>query len=602
MNEPKNHNSPNSDQQISAIPYSISLIKSQPFVIGTIAGFMVVAGLLDGLILSLIALLVELLASGGTPSEDSSVSWAVGIVEFFGISATIFSTIVLALSVMLIRALAIYSHYWLIGRERGKHEASIKRELVSAALTASWTYLLSRRDGDLLNTISVEARRAGNAFQSMLLATAAALNVATYLVVAIFVMWQATLLAVIPVGLTLLFFRFASNRAHKLGRGTTNFNSELTSNINETLGSAKYIKGSALEMSATRRMEPAITALAEIDGKTGKNNGIVQAGYEFIVLAMLLVGLGVTSQFVDLKTGTITLFILLFLRAYQRARGWQQSFQTLNHHMPSVDKVNEILETASSAREISRDSRADKLSESLKLDDVVFRYGDGRKVLDGLSINMPIGSMTSIVGPSGAGKTTIIDVVMGLLVPTSGNVLIDGVSLSTLDPYSWRRQIGYVTQDVNLFHDTVERNIAWGDEEPDFERVVWAAELCGMGKFITDLPDGYSTVIGDRGLRISGGQRQRLSLARAFYRDPRLLILDEATSELDSESEEQIQKTIENARGDITVLVVAHRLSTVMRSDMIHVLGDGKIIESGSPSELVELKSIFYNMRMNDAQ
>ncbi|MDG0866418.1 ABC transporter ATP-binding protein [Candidatus Lucifugimonas marina] len=589
------------EHQLSAISYSLSIFNSHRLMVVVIAGTMVLAGLFDGLILSLIALVIEILSNDGTVREDSNIGWAVRIVGLFGVEVTVVSTILIALIGMGIRAGLIYSHHWLVGRERGKYEASLKYDMFSASMLANWTYLIGSRSGDLVNTISVEGRRAGSAFQSMLISVAAALNVGTYLVVALFVMWQATLLAIIPVGLTLLLFRFASTRAHKLGRGATEANSELTSSVSEAFSSSKFIKGSALETQTIARVSNPISTLAEIDEKSGINNGFVQAGYEFIVLAVLLVGLGVTSQFVDLQSGTVTLFVLLFVRAYQRARGWQQSYQTLNHHVPSVDRVTNVLTSATNYRESTPNALAPVFSNELALDEVAFSYGDNRNVLDGLSLSIPAGSMTSIVGPSGTGKTTLIDVVMGLLKPDAGEFLIDGVSLSTVDPYSWRKQIGYVTQDVNLFHDTIERNISWGSESVDVERVEWVSELCGASKFISDLPDGYSTVIGDRGLRISGGQRQRIAMARAFYRDPKLLILDEATSELDSESEEQIQKTIESIRGQITILTVAHRLRTVMSSDTIHVLNNGKVVESGSPSELMAMKSIFYNMRQEDS-
>jgi ATP-binding cassette, subfamily C, bacterial len=600
MNHSELQSSRETPAQMSAISYTKSILKTRPLMVVTVTGLMVTAALFDGLILALVALVVELVSNDGETVDGSSVRWVLRYIEFIGLEVTVITATVIALAGMAVRAFLIYMHYWLIGRARGKYEASIKLDLFTASMSASWSYLLANRAGDLVNTIAVEARRVGNAFNSSLLAIAAVLNVATYLVAALLVMWQATLMAVIPVALTLLLFKFAMTRAHKLGRGTTNSNSDLTANISEAFGSAKYIKGSALESGTVSRVALPISNLSVIDEMSGKNNGIVQAGYEFIVLAMLLIGLGIASQFVELQSGTVTLFLLLFVRAYQRARAWQQSFQTLNHHIPSVDKANQALAEAIKARESNPDLQAPKLSESVKLDNVVFQYGDGRKVLDGVSIDIPVGSIAAIVGPSGMGKTTVIDITMGLLTPDSGELLIDGVPLRSLDPQSWRKQIGYVTQDVNLFYDTIERNIAWGDDEPDADKVARVASICGVDKFIRQLPDGYSTVIGDRGLRISGGQRQRIALARAFYREPRLLILDEATSELDSESEEQIQNTIEQIRGDITVLLIAHRLSTVMNADAIHVLSDGAIVESGSSSELMSQKGVFYRMRSDD--
>jgi ABC-type multidrug transport system fused ATPase/permease subunit len=195
------------------------------------------------------------------------------------------------------------------------------------------------------------------------------------------------------------------------------------------------------------------------------------------------------------------------------------------------------------------------------------------------------------------GKSTIIDLIAGMLDPTSGSVSLDDVNLKSIKAASWRENISYVTQEPFLFNDTIANNIAWGSEEYDQGKVVEAAVLSGANEFILDLREGYETVIGDRGARISGGQRQRICLARAFFRSPQLLILDEATSELDSRSENLIKTAIEKVAGDITILIVAHRSSIVMQSDLVYVLGEGRVVESGSPQELLASNGVFSSMR-----
>ena len=211
-------------------------------------------------------------------------------------------------------------------------------------------------------------------------------------------------------------------------------------------------------------------------------------------------------------------------------------------------------------------------------------------------MSIPSGDTVALVGPSGMGKTTIIDLTIGLLEPTRGRVLVDGVSLSEYSRQSWRSKLAYVSQETILFHDSVFRNIAWGRDDVTDEDVFEAARLADADEFIRNMPEGYDTVIGDRGMRLSGGQRQRLALARAILRKPELLILDEATSELDTGAEARIQDTYTQIHGDTTILMAAHRLSTIMSADQICVLGDGVIVEAGTSDELLARAGAFTDL------
>jgi ATP-binding cassette, subfamily C, bacterial len=218
------------------------------------------------------------------------------------------------------------------------------------------------------------------------------------------------------------------------------------------------------------------------------------------------------------------------------------------------------------------------------LERVSFAYGAGEKApaVRDLDLTIEAGKTTAIVGPSGAGKSTIADLVMGLLMPTRGRVLVDEMQLGSELMRSWREQIGYVAQDTFLFNDTVRSNLLWACPKAGEEGIWQALELAAAAGFVSELPDGLETVLGDRGVRLSGGERQRLALTRALLREPSLLILDEATSALDSENERRIQNAIDGLHGSVTILVITHRLSTIRRADVIHVLEGGRLIESGS--------------------
>jgi len=218
---------------------------------------------------------------------------------------------------------------------------------------------------------------------------------------------------------------------------------------------------------------------------------------------------------------------------------------------------------------------------------VNFVYPDGTQTLKDCSLNLPKGRMSAIVGPSGAGKTTFLDLLMGFYRPTSGSVKIDGRPLQDYDVGGWRRRIGYVPQEPFLFHTTVRENLLWASENASPADIEKALDSANASEFVSELAEGLDTVVGDRGVRLSGGQRQRIALARALLRKPEILILDEATSALDSQSETLIQNAVEKISKEVTVIVVAHRLSTIQKADRVYALSKGRVAESGTFSELM---------------
>jgi ABC-type bacteriocin/lantibiotic exporter with double-glycine peptidase domain len=227
---------------------------------------------------------------------------------------------------------------------------------------------------------------------------------------------------------------------------------------------------------------------------------------------------------------------------------------------------------------------------------MTFRYGgpEAPPILDDLNFDIPPNTMVAIVGRSGSGKTTLIKCLAGLLEPTSGTILFDGIDLKTLNYRQLRRKVGFVLQENHLFDDSVARNIAFGEEEPDMDQVMWAAQVSNAREFIERLPLGYDTKIGESGLGLSGGQKQRVAIARAVYQRPPILIFDEATSALDTESERAVKENIDQLLEGRTSFVIAHRLSTVRDADLILVLEKGKLVEQGTHDDLMKREGLYY--------
>jgi ATP-binding cassette subfamily B protein len=271
----------------------------------------------------------------------------------------------------------------------------------------------------------------------------------------------------------------------------------------------------------------------------------------------------------------------------------------LNRATSSAHRVFEVLDTRPDIREAADPVRLRPLAGAVRFEDVCFAYDGVRQVLKGVSFDVRPGEMVGLVGPSGAGKSTITNLIARFYDASSGRVLIDGVDIRDLDVDDFRRQIGMVEQDPYLFHGTVLDNIRYGIPEATVADVVEAARAANAHDFVCKLPHGYETIVGERGHTLSGGERQRVSIARAILGNPRILIMDEATSSVDTETERRIQQALDRLVAGRTVFAIAHRLSTLKAADRLLVIEDGKITEEGTHADLLEKESGTYRKLYN---
>jgi subfamily B ATP-binding cassette protein HlyB/CyaB len=290
----------------------------------------------------------------------------------------------------------------------------------------------------------------------------------------------------------------------------------------------------------------------------------------------------------SLSVGELVAFNILAGRVSAPVLRLAQMWQDFHQARLSVSRLGDILNTTAESTYAAGRARLPAIRGDITFDHVTFRYRiDGQEVLHDVSFNVPAGQMVGIVGPSGSGKSTFAKLVQRLYVPESGRVLVDGMDLAMADPAWLRRQIGVVLQENVLFNRSVRENIALADPAISIERIIAAAHLAGAHEFILELTEGYDTIVGERGSTLSGGQRQRIAIARALIADPRILILDEATSALDYESERIIQQNMKQIAKGRTVLIIAHRLSTVRATDRIVTLERGRLVEDGTHDALI---------------
>jgi ATP-binding cassette subfamily C protein len=315
-----------------------------------------------------------------------------------------------------------------------------------------------------------------------------------------------------------------------------------------------------------------------------------EVSYRFNIGSVLVLSiiLYVSLRILSIPTAGVLLLLFLFARVMPKLSSIHQNYQSLIHLMPSFSRVMDLMRHCEEAAEPpDRGDAGIELKHEIGFERASFSYDGEVPVIHNLDLTIKAGQTTAIVGPSGAGKSTLADLVMGLISPTEGRILVDHQALDPENMRAWRGRMGYVPQEPFLFHDTLKANLLWAKPDATEVEIQEALRLSAAEEFVSAFPKGLETVLGDRGVLVSGGERQRLALARALLRKPSLLILDEATSSLDSENEKRIQNAIEELHGKMTILIISHRLSTIRGADMIYVIEEGRLIESGTWGSMV---------------
>jgi subfamily B ATP-binding cassette protein MsbA len=364
--------------------------------------------------------------------------------------------------------------------------------------------------------------------------------------------------------------------------------SDITSRLQETFQNIRIIKGYAAEQFEEQRFRTETTSYVRSAVKHSRAMNLSSPTHEIfgiVALAVVLFYGGYQVFHGQMSADELMAFLFLLFGVMQPITSVLSIPASIQRAMVSAERVLAIMDTAPSVVPGTR--HAQPLRHELQFLNVGFEYRPGIPVVRDLTLTVKRGQTVALVGPSGAGKSTLTDLIIRLYDPTSGGIHLDGIDVREFDFESYRALFGIVTQESILFNDSVRNNIAYNLEEMSQERIIEAAKMANAHEFITRMPDGYDTMIGDRGVLLSGGQRQRLAIARALARDPQILLFDEATSALDTESEALVQEAINNLLVNRTAIVIAHRLSTVKNADVIVVIENGTIVESGTHEELL---------------
>jgi len=536
-----------------------------------------VASLLDGLGMGILLSMLAMATNGPGAKISGPQRITMSAVQHLGIEPTMVNLLLVATVLIVLRAVMALVANRQVGYMVARIATDLRLQLMRAIMRARWSHYLEQSLGGLANAVGHEAQRASEAFQLGAEMAAMAVSSIIYVIVAFSIISIEAGLVVSAAAAALLFgLRILIKSSRRAGQRQTRLQNSLLTLIGAQFAAAKPLKAMAREehvdalmADETRRLERAL-----------RRQVISKEALAALQEPMLgiMVGIGIVVGFMLMKNevGALTGVLILLVRVVSYLSKGQKAYQQVVVRESAYWALVHEIEKAHEQREPVGGGRRLRLARQVEFENVTYAHVAGRPVLRDVSLVIPARSLTLIVGPSGSGKTTLLDLVVGLREPARGRILVDGVPLPELDLRDWRRQIGYVPQESVMVDESVAYNLVLGEDIRE-ERIRAALRAADALQFVEAMPQGIHTRVGEGGSRLSGGQRQRLAIARALIHEPRLLILDEATSNLDPDAQEAIVETVSHLKSQLAVLAVAHQEKMVRIADQVLRLADGRL-------------------------
>lgn len=504
-------------------------------------------------------------------------------------------------SLFIFKAFILILFAYIISKITASYEEKTRSNLFNSTLKTNWPYLLKQKLGHLETILMINVSNSSDLLRCISNTIMVLTNLIVYTLVAINISVYITLIALV-LGLVLFFiFKPLVYKVRVISYKMEQINKEIFHYVSENIIGMKTIKVASVGNRVAEVGRDFFDKLRSMQIKHAILHTVTGAFMQPISLVFVCIIFALSYKTANFNFAALIAVVYLIKQIFSYFEQLQKKALVINSSIPYLKNILDYEDQAKKNKEKDTGSRMFQFNNFLAFKNVNFSYNPDKKVLADINFNVKKGELVGLIGPSGVGKTTTTDLILRLFAPTSGEILLDGKNIGEINIEEWRKNIGYVSQDIFLINDTVASNIKFYDNSITDDDVKEATKMANIYNFIQSCPDKFSTVIGERGILLSAGQRQRIIIARVLARKPKILLLDEATSALDNESEAKIQQVIKNLKGKITVLVIAHRLSTVVNSDRLIVLEKGKVIEQGKPQELLKDKNSYffkvYNIR-----
>lgn len=473
---------------------------------------------------------------------------------------------------------------------------SLRSKVLKGVFSARYIYLLKKEMGYINNIMGREIVRVADTLDSFVYTTGYAIYALVYITLAALLNFSAVFILIAFSLIPLVIMRILNSRIREVSREFSFSYGKFHSILIQALSKLKYLKATL----SNKKISPIIDKENNKLGSLQRRLFYLQAGARNILeLFVVFVAVGVLFVYVvwwQRSISEVIFLTFLFLQIARQFSNAQTSYRKFVAAIGSIETFNDFLKELEENKEDLIGTISPDFKKDITFRDVTVIFPNGKKGLDGVNINIKPKSTVAFVGHSGSGKSTAANMITGILRPTKGRILFGGTDYDRLNVKALRKDIGYITQEDVIFNASIKDNVSLWGENIDENRLAKVIEMAHIRGFVNDLPEKSDSMLGDNGLDISGGQRQRITIARELYKDAKLLILDEATSSLDSKSEKQIYENLKEFKGNKTMVVIAHRLSTVKNADYTYVLDEGKIVEEGTYEELYKKRGEFTKM------
>jgi len=535
---------------------------------------LILAGLFEGIgIASLLPLLSLATGDGGGAASPLSLAITDALASV-GLEPSIGVLLTMIAGGIALKAALLFLAMTYVGYTVAAVATGLRERLIRNLLDVKWRYFIHQPLGGIANAMSVDATRAGQAYLASARVMAYAIQVLAYSIVALLASWKLALLALCLGSLIMGSLHFLVRAMRKAGRKQTERTQDLVSYLTDALGNIKPLKAMDRQATFAVLFNKKVRQLRRALRKQFISRFALESGQEFLAIIFLALGFYLAATYWAVPISELVVVGILFFQITNSLGKVQRYLQKAMQLESPYWNVERMIAEARAAEENREGTRPARFEREIVLDDVSFAYGDAA-LLEHVDLRIPKGKLVLLRGASGAGKTTITDMILHFISPDSGIVAVDGVPLAEVRIDEWRSRIGYVPQDLVLFHDTVRANVTLGDPRIGDAEVRRALEAAGAWGFVSAQPEGLDAIVGEKGARLSGGQRQRIALARAIAAAPTLLILDEVTSALDPETEQDICERVAALAGEITVLAISHRDIWEEHADRVYEIDHG---------------------------